>query len=222
MRKIGTVVFDWDGTLCDSGSGGLRAFEKMFADFGITITHAQYRSLYSPDWYSMYRALGLPNPLWPKADERWVHYYRDEQPDLMQGASHLLDYLRESGVRLGIVTSGSRDRVERELARFGLSTSFEALICYEDVFNKKPHPEGLEKALVLLDCSPENCCYVGDTPADILMGKAARAYTIGVLSDYVDRQRLEEAAPDLLLKGLNEIPDLLFAFGENEQRRTAP
>jgi len=206
---ITTICFDWDGTLCDSGAASLRAFRQSLAEFGVTFTDAQYRNVYTPRWYLMYEAFDLPKSCWPMADREWLKHYRKEQPGLVPGVSALLERLRERRMRLGIVTNGTRGRVEAELARFGLASTFAAVVCYEDVTQPKPHPEGLEKAFVLLGCSPGACCFVGDTPEDIHMGRHAGVFTVGIRSEYVDDSRLRECGPDLLLNAITELPGAL-------------
>jgi HAD superfamily hydrolase (TIGR01509 family) len=203
---ITTVCFDWDGTLCDSGPASLRAFRKSLAEFGVTFTDAEYKAVYSPRWYRMYEALKLPNPCWRQADQRWLHHYGREEPDLISGAPAVLESLRRRGIRLGIVTNGTRKRVDRELERLRLQTMFDAVICCEDVIEKKPHPEGLDKALTLLNCPPAAACYVGDTPEDVHMGKNAGVFSVGILSQYVDDRRLRESEPDVLLNAIEELP----------------
>jgi len=204
-------LFDWDGTLCDSGAAGLRAFEKSLEDFGVTFTHAQYKAAYTPAWYRMYEAFGLPQAVWQQADERWLHHYESERPDLLPGAADVLAALGGSGMQLAIVTGGTRSRVERELTRLRLAAAFQAIVCHEDVISRKPHPEGIEKALALMNSSPRTCCFVGDTPEDVHMGKSAGVFTVGVVSEYVDRAQLEECGPDVLLERIGDLPRVLPA-----------
>jgi phosphoglycolate phosphatase len=207
----GAVLFDWDGTLCDSGGASLRAFRKSLAEFGIAFTDAEYRALYTPRWYRMYEALGLPAGHWEAADQRWLHHYRHEEPELMPGAARTLEALAGRRIRLGIVTSGTRDRIARELARHCLSDAFCAVVCHEDVAEKKPHPEGIEKALASIGGSCAACWYVGDTPEDIQMGKRAGVFTLGVLTEYVDACRMEAAGADRLLASIEDLAGILPA-----------
>jgi len=59
-RPFQTVLFDWDGTLCDSGAALCRVFRKSLADFGVSFTLADYTAVYTPAWYRMCEAVGLP------------------------------------------------------------------------------------------------------------------------------------------------------------------
>jgi HAD superfamily hydrolase (TIGR01509 family) len=207
MPSFDTVLFDWDGTLCDSGAALHRAFAKLLAEFGISFSMAEYQAVYTPAWYRMYEAFGLPRESWMLADQRWLHHYDGEQPGLLPGAAAVIDRCRAAGLRVGIVTGANRDRIRIEFERLGLV--FPAIVCHEDVVQRKPHPEGIEQALRILNADAARCCFVGDAPEDIEMGKRAGVFTIGVVSEYVARSRIEAAAPDRLLETIGELPAAL-------------
>jgi HAD superfamily hydrolase (TIGR01549 family) len=205
-----TVLFDWDGTLFDSAAASLRAFQKMFREFGIDFTRERHDELYAPDWYGMYRMLELPPEQWEQADRRWLHHYADEEPHLIEGAAEAIAALRARGLQLGIVSSGTRSRIEREIERLDLTGVFGALVCNEDVVNRKPHPEGLEHAIRAIGCDAGCCCFVGDTPEDIGMGKAARMWTVAVPSGYVAIDRLAACGADVVIGTIGELPEALM------------
>lgn len=208
-QKITTLLFDWDGTLFDSASAGFAAFEKTFSDLGVNFTHEIYETCYSPNWYTMYETLHLPEDRWKTADELWLEHYGEQPPKLVEGAGETIHALQIRGYRLGIVTSGTERRVNRELQQLGLTSTFEALVCNEHIVNKKPHPEGLERALLLLACARETCSYVGDAPEDVRMGKNAGLLTVAVRSAYPTSNRLLEEQPDI---HLNSIEEMLLHF----------
>ena len=204
-RVITTLLFDWDGTVVDSAQLGLTAYEKAFAELGIPFDHDTYREVYSPNWLSVYAGLGLPKEQWQRADELWTHHYGQLTAELIEGAGETLALLRKKGYRMGVVSSGNDQRVNREIVELGLAGFFEVVICHEQITNRKPHPEGLEIAMRTLGCSEIHVGYVGDTPEDIEMGKGAKVLTIGVRSDYPTSWKLENSQPDLLIELLTEL-----------------
>jgi len=204
-ESIANLFFDWDGTLFDSEKAGLIAFQKTFDDLGIVFTTEFYESRYSPNWYSMYEALSLPKDQWKTADDIWLQHYGEQPPKLVHGAAETINELHRKGYRLGIVTSGTHRRVQRELVQLGLTTVFEAVICNEHITNKKPHPEGLTKAMKMLDATPKSSIYVGDAPEDVRMGKSAKVYTVGVRSAYPTSRNLADENPDLFLDRISEL-----------------
>jgi len=128
---------------------------------------------------------------------------------LVAEASTTLAELESRGYRLGIVTSGTQRRVTREIEQLGLISTFNAVICNEHIVNKKPHPEGLEKAMRLLASSRELCCYIGDAPEDIRMGKSAGVLTVAVPSSYPTSKHLLNEHPDI---HLDSISGMLLHF----------
>ena len=204
-HAIKVLLFDWDGTVVDSAQLGLTAYENAFAELGIPFDHETYRSVYSPNWLSVYEGLGLPKEHWERADELWTHHYGQLTAGLIDGAGETLARLRKKGYRMGVVTSGNDQRVNREIVDLGLSGFFEVVICHEQISNRKPHPEGLEIAMRALGSTENNVGYVGDTPEDIEMGKGAGVLTIGVRSDYPTSWKLESSRPDLLIESLTEL-----------------
>jgi HAD superfamily hydrolase (TIGR01509 family) len=204
-RRITTVLFDWDGTLFDSARAGFRAFQKTFDDLGISFTREFYNARYSPNWYAMYEELNLPKDQWNLADELWLEHYGEQPPRLVEGASGTILELRRRGYRLGIVTSGTERRVKREIDQLGLSSEFEAVVCNEHIVNKKPHPEGLEKAIQLLASEKAVSSYVGDAPEDVQMGKSAGVLTVAVRSNYPTSKHLLNEQPDIHLESIEEL-----------------
>ncbi len=207
-KKLRAVLFDWDGTLLDSFHADSAAYLEMFHELGIGWGLGELARHYSPDWHHVYRAAKLPRERWGEADRLWRRAYRRHQPELLPGARRVLDLLRRRYV-LGLVTSGSRDRVQRQLRRFRLDRLFAACICSEDARYRKPHPAPLLRAVARLGLSPKACVYVGDAPEDVEMARQARMQVIGVLGPFPIARRLRQARPDALLRSIRELPRLL-------------
>ena len=214
--SIKTVLFDWDGTLFDSATAGLAAFQKTFDAIGAAFTLEFYEANYSPNWYTMYQALNIPEDRWRATDELWLQHYGEQPPRLVEGALETIHELGRRGYRLGIVTSGTELRVSKEIHAVGLASAFEVLVTNESTVNKKPHPEGLEHAMRLLGVTRESCSYVGDSAQDIEMGRNARVLTVAVPSGYPTSRQLAEANPDITIK---KISDLLLHMAALERQR---
>jgi pyrophosphatase PpaX len=207
LPPITTLLFDWDGTLVDSAQLGLTAFEQSFASLGIAFDHEIYRKVYSPNWYSVYEAMGLPKDKWQIADELWVKHYGAQPAQPVEGAQKTITELKQKGYRLGVVSSGNDYRVCREIKDLGLDTVFDVIVCNEQMQNKKPDPEGLETAMHSLGCSREESCYVGDSPEDIEMGKRAGLLTVGVRSAYPTSWKLASYNPDIYIQSITELSE---------------
>lgn len=204
------MLFDWDGTLADSAEATYRCYVGLFAGYGIAFDREAFERTYSPVWHRTYSAMGLAQAHWPEADRLWVEAFNREPKALLPGAERALTRLAAAGFRLGLVTSGSRPRVERDLEALHLGSRFEAVTCAEDVAERKPHPEPLLRSLDRLGVRPQDAAYVGDSPEDIAMAKAAGSFAVGIPGGFPNRQALLAAAPDLLVSSLDLATDHLL------------
>jgi len=202
------VLLDWDGTLLDSYAADARAYMAMFRALKIEWGEAELKRHYCPNWYEVYRAAGVPRSKWRQADRLWRAAYGAERPKLLPGARSVVRALARK-FRLGLVTSGSRDRVRQQIAGFGFEEIFAACVFSEDAPRKKPHPAPLQLALKRLRARAEECVYVGDAAEDIEMARRAGVRPIGVLGPFPTAERIRAARPDLLLESIRELPRFL-------------
>jgi len=202
------VLFDWDGTLIDSYHADSSAYLGMFREMGIAWGLEEFARHYSPNWYAVYRAAGLPRQRWKEADIVWRKQYAKHQPELIKGVPRILAGLK-SKYRLGLVTSGDRDRVSQQLRSFQLTRLFAARVCSGDTTRKKPHPAPLRLALQKMRLSPEDCVYVGDSLEDMEMARRAGVRSIGVIGLFHTEERLRSSKPHLLLNSIRELPGAL-------------
>jgi HAD superfamily hydrolase (TIGR01509 family) len=206
--RLQGVLFDWDGTLIDSYHADASAYLAMFKEMGIAWGIKELERNYSPNWYQVYRAAKLPRKLWQEADQSWREHYAKHRPKLIFGARRVLEAIRTKHA-LGLVTSGDRDRVARQLREFRLERLFSARVCSGDTRRKKPHPEPLRLALRQMRLHAACCVYVGDAPQDVEMARRAGVRAIGVLGPFPTEKRLRAAQPEFLIGSLEELPDVL-------------
>ena len=205
------VLFDWDGTLVDTAEASYRCYVRMFAELGVPFDRDTYARTYSPNWYRTFRALGIPEERWKHADSRWLAHFAEEQIAMIDGAREVVETLVARGIVIGIVTSGERDRVARELELHGLAGHMRANVFGCEVKEKKPHPEALLLCLERLQMDADDAVFVGDSPEDIAMARAAGVYAIAVPGGYPNRDALVAAQPDAFTESLREILDVIDA-----------
>jgi len=211
IQSIQGVLFDWDGTLLNSYEADTAAYLAMFREMGIPWGIENLARHYSPNWYHVYRAAKLPRARWDEADCAWRAQYAMHKPQLLAGARRVLTRLQSSH-ELGLVTSGDRDRVVRQLHEFRLTKIFAARVCSGDTARKKPHPEPLRLALRQMELDPGTCVYVGDSAEDLEMARRAGVRAIAVLGPFPTEKQLRAAKPELLLKSIEELPSALERY----------
>jgi len=207
---LSAVLFDWDGTLVDSAEKSYRCYQRVFARFGIDYDHALFERTYAPDWYRTYEDLGLPRERWPEADAHWLECYASEESRLRPGAEEALEAFAGRGLAQGLVSSGDPVRVRGEVESLGLARYFSAIVCGGETAGRKPHPEPLLVALGQLSVDPAQAAYVGDSPEDVLMARAAGVFAVGIPGGFPNRAALAAADPQLLATSLGEAVSALL------------
>jgi HAD superfamily hydrolase (TIGR01549 family) len=207
-QHIQAVLFDWDGTLIDSYAADSAAYLGVFREMGIPWGLDELAMHYSPNGQHIYRAAKLPRSRWEAATQAWRKNYDSNQSKLVSGARRVLAHVARS-YELGLVTSGDRDRVHRQLRKFQLTRLFATRVCAEDTARKKPHAAPLRLALRQMDLHPSVCVYVGDSPHDVEMARRSGVRTIAIIGRFPTEKGLRAANPDVLLDSLLELPDAL-------------
>jgi HAD superfamily hydrolase (TIGR01509 family) len=210
-RPLRAILFDWDGTLVNTGEASFRCYEKLFGFYGIPFDREAFRRTYSPNWHLTYTSLGLPEDRWSEADARWLQHYGQEAVVLIEGAREALVRVRAAGLRAGLVTSGDGVRVGRELAALDVASLLEVVVCAEDIVHRKPHPEALLLALDRLGVEPGEAAYVGDSPEDVQMAQAAGVMAVGIPGSFPNRDALAASRPDVFDASLARALDRVLS-----------
>lgn len=128
-----------------------------------------------------------------------------EAPDPVALAHPLADLpvlfrrLRARGLRIAVATSDDRGPTETTLAGLGVESLIDAVVCADDGLPVKPAPAMVLHLCRTLDADPARSVMIGDTPADLAMGRAAGVgLRIGVLSGVGTRQDLEPLADAII------------------------
>ncbi|MCP2036437.1 phosphoglycolate phosphatase/pyrophosphatase PpaX [Planomicrobium sp. HSC-17F08] len=206
------ILFDFDGTLANTLPVCDAAFQHVFEEFdGRELSSAEVRAMFGPSETGIIRK-NLNHPDKDEAIEQYYAKYLERHDELVepnQEIHDLLLQLKESGMKLGIVTGKARRSLDISLEALGWEGLFDAIITGDDAARPKPDPEGVLKTLAQLRITKNEAVFIGDSDADILAGIEAGVLTIGVqwLPDF---QTLEFAAvPDFYFKTVNDFKGAL-------------
>ena len=131
-------------------------------------------------------------------------------PGLLPGVGPMLATFRSLGLRMAVATGDRRQRAQAALDALGVGSHFAAIVSIDDVAHGKPAPDMVYAACERLGCSPSEVIVVGDSPADLMMGRAAGvAACIGVTGGLTASSRLGALA-DAVLPTVAELPGLFL------------
>jgi HAD superfamily hydrolase (TIGR01549 family) len=122
----------------------------------------------------------------------------------------LFKELKSHNIKVAICTADSRKGTLMALQSLGLEEYVDLVVCGDDENSlPKPHPHNALSICKLLGVNPSDAFMVGDTLADMGMGRSANLLTVGVLSGVGDRHELDPHA-DHLLKHVGELIPLVL------------
>ena len=117
----------------------------------------------------------------------------------------LFDRLRARVALFAVATSDDRDPTERTLEALGITAHIAATACADDGFPNKPAPDAVLRICERLGVAPGRAAVVGDSPADLRMGRSAGAgRVIAVLTGVGDEATLAPLA-DLVLASIEGL-----------------
>ena len=180
---IKAVVFDFDGTLANTLPICFYAFQQVFKEFdNRELSSDEIKSMFGPSETGIIRD-NLLNPNKEQAIELYYTKYKEKHTELVefnQNMDDLLRFIKAKGMKLGIVTGKARRSLDISLQALNMEEWFDVSITGDDVINPKPNPEGVCRALSFLGVKNSETMFIGDSEADILAGKQADVFTIGV------------------------------------------
>ncbi len=211
------VIFDFDGTLLDTFPAIAVGFNAALTPiFNRTYTDAEVVSHFGPpDEGMIANALAdHPRAVYDAAIERYFAAFEEADKPIgaFPGIVKLLDELAARDVPMGIMTGKGRRAAEITIQRLGWHSRFGTIITGDDAA-AKPAPDGPLLAARELGFSPDDCFYVGDSPADV--GAATAAGMTSVVAGWHGffREKLERMQWDFWANTPDELGDWLRARG---------
>ncbi len=206
-----TVIFDLDGTLCDTIALIEASFEHAHREvLGETVDPAVVRTWIGRTLVDIYAA-------WPEHQQELVDSYirfnlahLEELQTNYDGIPELLHDLVAAGLRIGVATSKRREAAVRSLKASGVDGTIDVLCAMEDTTEHKPSPEPLLKALAIAGGEPATSAYVGDALVDVQAAQAAGMAAVAVTWGAGDRTDLLLASPAAACDSVDDLRRVLL------------
>lgn len=205
------VIFDWDGTLINSGARIVSAVRSAIRASGLPERDEEsIRAIIGLGMQEAVAALYPDSPATARSrllsvyTETFARAMAEVPAPLFPGATDTLDRLDAAGCLLAVATGKSRGGLQRDLERVGLGGRF---LCTRTVDEcpSKPHPAMVEE--ILRDCGaePGSALVVGDTLFDLEMAANARVDALGVSWGAHPVEQLERMRPLGILQDFREL-----------------
>jgi HAD superfamily hydrolase (TIGR01509 family) len=216
-ENLDALMFDLDGTLIDSIPTYFRITAAMLEEVGLPPAPRETVASLIKDGLSGFHRL-IPEEMWDRKEELIKACLRagkqisarlyPNSVALIPGVRELFMRLTRVGIRIGIVTSSHEQYIETKLSPLkaaGIDGLIDAVILIEDTTKRKPSPEPVMECARRLGVTEDRSVFVGDTDIDILAGKRAGTFTVGVLTGVDDYETLAVNTPDMIVPGVQDL-----------------
>jgi len=203
------VIFDMDGVLCDSEPFICEAACKMFERFhGVKVQPDDFLPFIGMGEERYVGGVGEKYGLkltFPKAKLDTYEVYLEIIRGRLQplpGVLKFVSHCKSLGLKVAVASSADMMKVKGNLTEVGLPlTTFDAVVCGDDVEKKKPAPDIFLMAAKRIGLDAAQCLVVEDAPQGIRAGKAALAKCLGITSTFSE-STLREAGADWIARDL--------------------
>lgn len=217
-ERISAVIFDLDGTLLNTLENIAQSMNTILNRHGFpTHTIDQYRNFIGQGiGHLAEKAIQKSNSTDVSIEEiiqELINEYElslNNKTYFYEGIPELLDDLTSKKLPMAIL-SNNNDYLTQKLVKmfFKKKWSFGIINGVQPGFLKKPDPALALNMVEKLGTKPNECIFVGDTPADMQTAINAGMFPIGVLWGFRNEEILMEAGAEILVRHPSEISDFI-------------
>ncbi len=224
IKKYEWLLFDADDTLFHFDA--LRGLKTMFSSFGFEFTEDdqyKYKKINEKLWKAYQNHKITASQIKQQRFIPWSEQFNLSSEEInsaflvsmceicepLDGATNLLDHLKNNHIKLGIITNGFTEWQEMRLGRLGLTEYFEFVITSEQMGVAKPHRAIFDHALEKMSHpSRQQVLMIGDNlHSDIKGGIDSELHTCWLNPH--NQPAVPEIVPTYQIAALKEIEALI-------------
>ncbi|XP_078438429.1 haloacid dehalogenase-like hydrolase (HAD) superfamily protein [Wolffia australiana] len=187
---IEAILFDIDGTLCDSDPIHYFAFREMLQEIGYNGGEPITEEFFVKNISGGHND-DLARFLFPDWDFEKAMKFMDDKETLfrrlaidklepVQGLQKLCKWVDDRQLKRAAVTNAPRANAELMISLLGLADFFPVIVVGSECKRAKPYPDPYMTALDLIGASPDNTFVFEDSAAGIKAGVAAGMPVVGL------------------------------------------
>lgn len=220
--RYSAVIFDFDGTICDTGEGILKSAQYALEAFGYEV----------PDYKELTYFIGPPLLVTfqekfgadPATADELVKKYRERYTNkgllesyLYDGIKELLASLKKENIKLGIASSKPQDYVEALLDHFGIRSYFDVICGVSFTADCESKANIISRCVKELEIPGNEILMAGDKSYDIDGAKANLIDSAGVLWGYGSRIEFAQSGARFVAEKPEDIYSIALGYFEQTE-----
>lgn len=216
MANFDYVIFDFDGTVADTGEGILKSLQYSFVAMGDPAPELKdlEKFIGPPVYYSYTHFYGVPEEKVDLYVKKYRERYREKgiyESKVYDGLVELINSLKENGIKVGIASSKPESLIHSVGDYLGITDLFDAIVGVKTDNSKHSSKAGLiSQAMTDLGATDKNkVLMVGDRCFDIDGAHEAGVKCCAALWGYGDEEEFKVHNADFIVKYPKEIKNLI-------------
>jgi phosphoglycolate phosphatase-like HAD superfamily hydrolase len=210
---INTILFDFDGTLVNSIVLGdmaiqdLKKYNNISAD---QITPQEMWGYTHEEFCKKLVELNNTTLTWQEISKLDHKYMQKHYSNAKIIDKDFLLELNKKNIKIGIISSNLKNIIELVINnKQNKGIKFDPIYTFDDSNADNRKSDLINRAIIKLKTTKENCAYVGDHIKDIEAAKLSNVLSIAIPTGIYTKEQLSKAQPDIIINSLPEIKKYL-------------
>ena len=211
------VLFDLDGTLCNSLPDIVRSANLALAQLGFPgYGQEEYKRFIGSGVKKLISRMLAKYPHTETDETRLLELYMKiysehslDETRPYDGVEELLGELRRRGISAAVVSNKPMADTRKVIGQLFPPECFAYVYGQTEPYRPKPDPAAVFHVLDKLGVNPEDCLFVGDSGVDMQTAENAGIFSVGALWGFRSREELLENHACAVCENAREIIPLL-------------
>lgn len=214
--KYSAVLFDFDGTIADTGEGIFSSVQYAVKALGFEpLSESVLRTFIGPPIYDSFkRELDISEEQAHFAVEKYREIYAVKgiyEFRLYDGVLELFKELKANGIKIGVASAKPEKFVRKLLAHIEIDDYFSFVSAPCDDKADQSKVGLINRAVEGMNAEKPEVLMIGDRHFDINGANGAGVDSVGVTFGYGDREELENAGATFIATCVEDIRNIIFS-----------
>lgn len=170
-NNIKLILLDFDGTLADTYMANYMAYAEILKNIDYNLTEEEYKAKYfGVSCLKFMHQVGVEDATERESmRQQKIAVYPQYFNHIVLNSSlwEFCKSFRNTGGRVWVVSSGSRNNIENAMLHLGIRDGVDGILTYEDIERTKPYPDCFLKAMSIEGVSPKETLIFEDSKTGI-------------------------------------------------------
>ena len=214
--KYEAVLFDFDGTIADTGEGLFNSIQYAVRSLGFEpLSEEVLRTFVGPPVYDSFkRVLGADDETVHTAVEKYREFYAEKgiyEFRLYDGILELFNELKANGIKIVLASAKPQRFIIKLVGYIGIEDVVEFISSPADDKADPSKVTLINNALAAMNVEKEKALMVGDRHFDINGANGAGIESVGVTFGYGSCEELKNAGATFIAACVDDIRKIIFS-----------